>query len=337
VPEMGMIPSPVDQRDYQYAHYGEMYSTDELPDEYLPEYLPPVEDQGAVASCVAFSSMMVRELQEQDELGYPVRLSRNFAYHYRPSAYFWQGKGVVPREHLNTLRRYGAPPEIYWPGNDERGSETEPNPFEEVLRAALPHRIGSYTAVDPRFIPEAKSAVYSRSGILLGVPIHTNFRPDSDGVIPYPSGNLVGYHMMPSLAYLRSLWVVPNSWGQGWGPGVNLPDGRHLPGYCYIPWSYPIVECWTTVDQPTVQETRLIVIEGDPVMYRDGQPLPAVDLAPYLADVPGGHRFVASMRHIIEALGGEIVAWGKYLPDHPKWPAKMWFDAKLVNKPWPRT
>ena len=39
---------------------------------------------------------------------------------------------------------------------------------------------------------------------------------------------------------IKGHYIVENSWGSSWGEG----------GYCFIPYNYPIWDCWTSVDVP---------------------------------------------------------------------------------------
>ncbi len=331
---LGMVSSPPDERDYRYPVYGVMRASAEMPEDYYGGYFPAVRDQGVTESCVAHASMLLRELQEREDTGEDLELSVNYAYNRRPNKYHWQGRGMVPREHLSTLLKEGVPPKSFWPGIDERGTQVEPQPLAPVLEAARPHRIAAYTAVDTRDILEMKSAIIERKGVLIGVPIHENFIPDAEGNIPMPAGNLYGLHLMAALYWLRKgKWIVPNSWGPKWG-GITLPDGRRIPGYCYLPWSYPLTECWATLDRPTELETEVLLIEGEPRILINGEWVGPFDRAPFI----DRGRFGGVFRHLLTALGGEIgdtegVDWGRY--ESGQWAGKIWAKGRL-RKPWPR-
>ena len=330
---LGVVPSPPDERDYPYPVYGVMRATDEMPEDYFGEHFPPVRNQGATESCVAQASMLLRELQEREDIGEDIALSRNAAYHWRFNQYYWQKPGMIPREHLATLLKTGVPPESFWPGIDERGKQTEPDPLPPLLEAARPHRIAAYTAVDGRDIAQMKSAIIERKGVLIGALIHENFAPGPDGMIPMPAGVLRGCHMMAAIYWLRDRWIVPNSWGPQWG-GITLPDGRRIPGYCYLPWGFPLVECWTTLDRPTELDTEVLLIEGEPRILINGEWVGPFDRMPFVEQ----GRFSGVFRHLLTALGGEIgdtegVDWGRYRAG--QWAGRMWAKGRL-RRPWPR-
>lgn len=320
---LGLVPSPPDERDYRYPAYAATLALDELPEDYwqgLP--WPEALNQGPVESCVSYSGTVLRELQEAAEIGRDTKFSRQFSYAYRPNRYFHQGPGMIPREYFATLRDHGVPPEAFWPGMVEKGSEVQPAPFAPVLEAARPHRIGSYVAVNFGDLREAKSACFVRGGAMIGVPVYQNFVPDSDGVIPMPAGNLRGYHAMLALRWLQKRWIVPNSWGPEWG-GITLPDGTRKPGYCYLPWGYPILEAWTTVDATTVRVRTIDLKIGNKTAHIDGKPV-ELYVAPFIKD----GRTLLGVRDIGEAFGC-VMDYG------PKTGLVEWVTAVKKEYPWP--
>ena len=104
---LGVIPSPPDERDYPYAAFAPVFRSQDLPESYTLAGIDRIDDQGAVESCVANSLGVAKDWQEQRELGWPVRFSRQFIYHHRPNRFFHQGPGMIPREALAMLRRHG--------------------------------------------------------------------------------------------------------------------------------------------------------------------------------------------------------------------------------------
>ena len=313
---LGVQPSPSDERDYRYPAYGRMVATADMPSEYACGGIHYVDDQGAVNSCVAHSLGLVKDWQEYRESGFIARHSRQFIYANRPDSWDWHGPGMVPRFALNNLRKFGTPRENVWPGIVEYGQEDWPDRYT-TFELAAPFKISTYVGIYHRFIPELKSAVYTTGPVLYCVPVHSNFYPDDNGVIPLPSGTLRGYHAMAVVGWRHGLWLVQNSWGKGWG--VN--------GRCWVPWDYPASEVWGVTDAETVRVRRLHLIEGEHTLWVDGRPV-EVDRAPIIVD----DRFYGVARHIVEQLGGAVVGWGRY-EDGPH-EGRMWAQLEMRDSPW---
>lgn len=307
---LGMRPSPPDERDYPYAAFGTLLSSAELPETHTCEGIESVDNQGAVQSCVACSLGLVKDSQEFRDLGRPVRVSRQWLYANREERH-WQGPGMYPREALVQLCQHGVVPETLWPGLVEYGQETWPAPRDAFLPMSQPFKVATYVRVEPSFIPQVKSAVYTLGPALFCVAIHANFAPNAQGVIPLPEGALRGYHAMAIVGWRHGCWLVQNSWGSGWG----------LSGRCWIPWQYPVMELWTITDADTARQRVVEMVIGSKTMLVDGKPV-EMDVAPQI--VPPG-RTMLPVRFVAEGLGAEV----------------EWFDAekrvRLTRKeyPWP--
>ena len=317
---LGVLPSPADERDYRYPAYGQMFATKDLPTEYTCPNLPPeIDDQGAVSSCVAHSLGLIKDWQEYAETKMQVRHSRQFIYAYRSNPFFYRGPGMIPREALHTLCKWGVTRETVWPGIVEFGKEVWPADEQAMREAAAPFRIAAYVSIDHRYIPEVKSAVYTTGPVLYCVPVYDNFIPDGNGLIPLPSSNnqLRGYHAMVIVGWRHGAWLARNSWGAKWGQS----------GYCWIPWDFPAVEVWGVTDATSERVKTLLLIEGSNYLWVNGNAV-WVDRAPQIIE----DRFYAVGRHLIEQLGGKVVDWSRY-HDGPH-AAKMWAQFEIREPPW---
>jgi len=82
-------------------------------------------------------------------------------------------------------------------------------------------------------LPHIVTALHYAWYVDLGIPVHANFEPDADGIIPPPRGALLGYHAMAGYGYrkigTRHYVGCKNSWGP-WGPNNS--------GRCWIPQDY---------------------------------------------------------------------------------------------------
>ncbi len=289
---LGVKPSPPDERDRRYISYGLVYK--DLPNTFTVPGIHRIDNQGGVEACVACSIGLAKDWQEGVELGYPVRFSRAFIYANR-NKYDHQGPGMVPRCALGRLRDYGVCTEDLWPGLSEYGQETWPE-RDPLLAAAKPFRIDTYVRIEQSFIPEIKSAVYTLGPVLYCVPIHDNFAPNGEGVIPLPSGTLCGYHAMAVVGWKHGLWLVQNSWGESWGQG----------GRCWIPWAFPALEVWGITDAETPRYDELLVIEGEATAWLNGRSVAWDRPAMLIND-----RFMVPARHYSETVGDVVLGHGR--------------------------
>jgi hypothetical protein len=287
----GVIPSPSDERDYPYLAYGQLLRAEEMPEQYTLPKIGTVDNHGKVDACVACSLGLAKDWQEGQEFGRPVRVSRQFIYSHRPDPADHRGPGMIPRQALANLRRYGAPPETAWPGLAEFGREEWPADKDALLHEAWPFRVATYVRVDASFIREIKSAAFTLGPVLYCVPVHENFRPDPAGRIPMPKGAIEGYHAMALVGWRKGAWLVQNSWGSAWGQG----------GRCWIPWEFPALELWTITDA-TTRRTRTSILDlASGTATVDGKPL-ALEARPVVRD---GTTFVP-LRSLAVALGAEV-------------------------------
>ncbi|MDP2872699.1 MAG: stalk domain-containing protein [Bacillota bacterium] len=288
---LGVIPSPPDERDYPYLAYGELLRAEQLPERYTVTGIEQIDNQGKVEACVACSLGLVKDWQEGLEFGRPVRFSRQFIYSHRPEPAAHRGPGMIPRQALAGLRRYGAPPESMWPGLAEVGREQWPPDKEKLLHEAWPYRVATYVRVDPSFIREIKSAVFSLGPVLYCVPLHVNFRPGPDGRILMPKGAIEGYHAMAIVGWRSGYWLVQNSWGPDWGQS----------GRCWIPWEFPALELWTITDAETRRTRTAVLTVGSRTATVDGQTV-TMEGAPLMRE---GETY-APVRSLAAALGAEL-------------------------------
>ncbi len=303
---LGAIPSPPDPRDFRYPAYAPVFGAAELPEAYTCDGITEVDNQGAVSSCVAHSLGVIKDWQEYAETGIHTRHSRQFIYSHRPNEYYWKGPGMIPREALQTLRDFGVVREEVWPGIVEYGKETWPAPLGELLPQAQPFQIATYVAINPKDINEIKSAIVTTGPILLCVPVYDNFIPDANGRIPYPKGNLRGYHGMAGPGYERDGLVPQNSWGREWG----------VDGKCILPWGYPIMEIWGITDATTRRVRKVHLRIGSKTITVDGSPR-EMDVAPFIQD----SRTFVPLRFVAEGLGATV--------DYGPKPDVEWVTAEL--------
>ena len=96
---LGAIESPVDLRDYDYSMLAGAADV-EIPETFELDYDIPIQDQGKVNSCVAFSLSEMKSYIDNSNY------SSGFIYANR-SDDDHQGTGLIPREALKHLVKEG--------------------------------------------------------------------------------------------------------------------------------------------------------------------------------------------------------------------------------------
>lgn len=104
---LGVIPSPVDERDWKITKLipqEKIITT--FPEEFEIPYNHDIKNQNAIGACVWHSFAYIREETEQKQCKEYVRLSPASGYLNRLDSDY-QGVGLIPRQGLNTLVRDG--------------------------------------------------------------------------------------------------------------------------------------------------------------------------------------------------------------------------------------
>ena len=105
----GAIPSPKDDRDYQFTDLIAGARLSELPSEYINPLVSDIQvvDQGASETCVACSLSYLRWLNERMQSNNTKQFSPTYIYGNRDS-FGYMGEGMIVREALQTLRKQGV-------------------------------------------------------------------------------------------------------------------------------------------------------------------------------------------------------------------------------------
>jgi hypothetical protein len=224
------IPSKKDNRDYVIAPskattYPFSFS--------LP--VPPIEDQGAVSSCVAHScSYLCESVLNPKGKQNERHFATGFVYGYRPEGYY-QGEGMYPREALKTLKDVGNVPKDIFPFNVEV-PEAINLVQANLLRlqiVAKNNKITNFFRVTTA--DEIKNCLTNYGPVTAMFPVYPSLESPIDDKVEYKGdAGFRGYHQMTIYGWTGNYWNVVNSWGGSWsGDGVVL-----------ISFNYPIVETW---------------------------------------------------------------------------------------------
>lgn len=221
---LGVRVSPYDERDLVYGIHPEVVV--DVPESFsLESGMTSVKDQGSVQSCVAFACCSIVEYLFGSE---KLDLSESFVYCGRMNS----SPGMYPRDALKALMSVGVPPEWCHKYVDNPTKVCSEDFCEDYKDEAAKYRIASYH----RVYSKLENALYGGSvPIFLVVPVYENWAGISkNGIVPYPGGNMIGYHALTLTGYDSRYFEAKNSWG--------TDDGKN--GYFYLPKSYPIPEAW---------------------------------------------------------------------------------------------
>lgn len=295
---LGVIPSPQDIRDYNITAVVPVRA--EFPPEFVCQNLPDIYDQNGYGMCVAFSVAAIKEAQEFKERGRKVRYSPAFIYGNRaPEDY--QGEGMIPREALRSVYRYGVVENEKLPGMGHypecRDMVKNMNPV--IFSTGVEQKINTYMRLNT--VDEVKTALMDLGPVLLTIAVYNSFYSvPRNGIVPpvKTEESIQGYHAMTAVGWKKidnqDYYIVHNSWGTNFGDN----------GKCYIPIDYKgLNELWSVTDYVRSTVTKEIDM---------GVPMQVLPLG----------RTVLPFRAIYEALGANV-EWGR-LPN-----GKIWAQATV--------
>jgi hypothetical protein len=253
-----------------------------------------------IGDCVGQSSRAIKVIQEQRKYDFSPDFIYNECKNLDGSP---TTEGTYPRVAMQVLQKVGAARKGYY--NDLTSNNNRPTPSSNAYQDALGYKIGSYARIQT--LDEIKHALVIQGPVLLAVFVTQSFVDAPGGVIPNPSGTILGGHAICCDGYdddKQQLRFV-NSWGENWGDA----------GYGYIPYSVLnfatdlgirfLSEAWSSVDlegpppapapQPISKEIRLSLDSS--VATINGE-IVNIDQAPLVVD---GHALVP-IRFIAESL-----------------------------------
>ncbi len=309
---LGALFSPHDSRD---IHVAAAIPIKAVTRPFVLPTPPVIADQDGVGACVAYSLVKyVKAYQEYQERAQWLDFSANYLYQRREPTDF-QGSGMYPRQALANLLKRGVPLESVMPGIKEYGQATVP---ANADREAFPQHIAGYVAI---YKPEEVLAALEQLGpVTIAIDVYDSFYQGGRLSVPDTSKETNhGGHMMTIWGVMPpgdDYYIVANSWGPNWGPGVTLPwSGQHIPGFCLMPFSYPIHEMWSVTDFVPSRPAREIIFRpkgnqegpwtGSKTAVVDGQTV-EMDVEPVI-DVAAG-RSLLPARFLAEHLGCEVIS-----------------------------
>lgn len=231
----GAIESKIDVRDYQVACAA-------APNVELPEVfelnMRAVKNQLAVSSCVAHALAAVVEyfnfMQEKTD----TTMSTEFIYGNRIN-HTYTDKGMIIRDALENLRKYGTCPNSSMPGNIEVPEAIRR--FNQdalgVIPAAYPNRITNYCSLYKK--NDMKLWLMTKGPVVFSVKWYENYWLTVNNELHFDEkSEPSGCHCMVIYGWNKEGWLFQNSWGNTWGDG----------GRAVYPYDATIREAWGVED-----------------------------------------------------------------------------------------
>lgn len=229
---LGAIPSPKDIRDYVATA-----TIQDFPDSFeLP--MPEVKNQGNVGACVAHALATVVEYFEMTQEHSTTKLSTAYIYGNRSNTEY-KGVGMVTREALDALLKYGDVTHEEYPSNTEVPGAIEL--FEYFAIQLIPNgvkrRISSYYRLND--VAAMKAALLQHRPIVFTIDWYEDARVNVDGLLTSKRKASLGGHCMVMYGWNEKGWLFQNSHGTTFGNG----------GRAILPYDYPINEAWGVTDE----------------------------------------------------------------------------------------
>ena len=243
---LGAIDSPVDLRDYDYSMISCSGDKVDIPKEFILDYDYPILNQGLIGSCVAHALSCMKSYI--DGVNKDNMYSVGFIYANRQEDDF-QGTGMITREALKNLVKYGDCKKSSFPVNEEYPAIVDTlNKYgkQKLLDEADDYKSLAYISLEIENIKEY--LVKYKKPVLITVRVYENFYEanSNGGVIPSdPEGNKRGGHAMLCIGYKEDTLIIINSWGD-----YNGDKGKY-----YLDINSSIIkELWALEDKKQIKE-----------------------------------------------------------------------------------
>lgn len=237
----GALFSKPDVRDYTAAT-----TLSEFPVEFELD-MPKVKNQGAVGSCVAHSLSTVVEYFNQKESGKYTQMSTGYIYGNRRFS-INKGKGMITRDALHTVSKYGDVPNKLFNLNVEVPEAI--NQFEAqvdgIEAEGYQFKFREYFKLNNE--AAIKASIMKNGPAVMAMKWFDDIQV-VDGVMKTNNVKSVktSGHCMVIYGWNEIGWKVRNSWGRNWGDKGNV----------VIPYNVPLTEVWGVRDAE--DDSELIV------------------------------------------------------------------------------
>lgn len=231
---LGAIFSKLDVRDYVMKSEKSENNKNKISSYELP--IIRVKHQGQVGSCCAHVLSSVVEYFNYIQHNIKTEMSVGYIYGNRNKTTH-KGKGMIIRDALNTLKKYGTVPKEKFPYNVEmpEASKKFNEYIDELYEEGTISRISSYYRVKTE--NDIKTALRLSYPIVIGIKWYSDMKV-INGILTTKQTLYKGAHCMLLYGWNEKGWKVLNSWGSTWGNK----------GTCIIPYNMNIQEAWAVVD-----------------------------------------------------------------------------------------
>lgn len=230
---LGAVLSPKDVRDYRAVCSTQCA----FPNEFKLE-LVRVKNQGTVGSCVAHALSEVVEYFNKKQLNMDIEMSTGYIYGNRQNT-LHKGSGMVVRDALAALSKYGTVQKIDFPENVEvpEAIELFQERLYDFLEVGHPYRISTYARL--KTAEDVKQALMKNGPVVIAMDWYSDMKVKNGLLISsFDKNKKSGGHCMVIYGWDTRGWKVQNSWGRWWG----------TQGKCVIPYSVNIREFWAVTD-----------------------------------------------------------------------------------------
>lgn len=233
---MGCIFSPYDSRDYQLVCGANTQQVFPKKFELEPRR---VKDQGSTGSCVAHTLSSIIEYYNYNQNNDDTEMSIGYIYGNRRNSSY-KGEGLIMRDALATVCKYGDCPKEEFPYNKEvpEAIQLFEKSANHLFPLGEPHRITEYCRVNDE--ASIKMAIMSGCPVAIALNWYNDIQIDKFGVAHsnFNEKDMCGGHCVSLVGWDESGWKILNSWGTNWGNE----------GYFIWPYEYPIEESWIVID-----------------------------------------------------------------------------------------
>lgn len=226
-----VVSSKFDIRDYAIK------AASDLPEVYTCPHKVLVKDQGSKPTCVAHAaaSLVEYHYKRQHDNKYKA-FSTEFIYGTRDIGYYI-GDGMMIRDALNTIRKYGVPFKSDCPGNNDvqKAMENVNKNLEHYRELAYPNRVSTYYRCYST--DDIKTALVNHGPVLVSMNTYKGAKIVND-TYTYEADNKSGRHCVMVYGYDERGWLIQNSWGADYAG-----DGRFV-----LPYDFKFNEAWGITD-----------------------------------------------------------------------------------------
>lgn len=226
-----VVNSSYDVRDYH------INAAQDFPASFTCSILPKIKNQGDKPTCVAHAVSSLLEHHHERQTGTNKSFSTEFIYGLRDVGYF-MSDGMMIRNALSTIYKYGDPYEEDCPGNHnvEEANQNISANFDALANKAYPHRVTAYYRC--RNTDEIKTALMKHGPVVISMNTYQGATLVND-VYTWDAAATYGKHCVLIIGWDERGWLIQNSWGDSYGG-----DGRFI-----LPYNYKINETWGVLDE----------------------------------------------------------------------------------------